>query len=412
MMTESANRVAAPPERARLRRAITLWPLLLYGLGEIVGAGIYVAVGAVIERAGSAAPLSFLIAGIAAALTGLCYAELGSRFPAAGGAAVYVDRAFGAATSRAVAIALTLVVAIAAAAIARGAAVYLAILVPLPEPVLIAALIAGFIAVAAVGIRESVAFAAAIGVIEIVGLVVATAYGWLGADAWPDPGAMLPRGLGAWGGALSGAFIAFFAFIGFENLANLAEEVKNPRRTLPLGILGSLAASLVLYVGFASAAVAQDPAGAALPFLAVFGVERGPAAAALAGIGFLAVANGVLVQIVMLARLFYGMADLGRLPAVLARVHPRTQTPLLATVAAGAIVLAAATLVSFAGLLVAANALTLAIFAVVAAALWRIKRRAPVPTPSAEGVFVVPSWVPPAAACLSLALIAVALVGA
>src|SRR5260221_6124262 len=90
----------------------------------------------------------------------------------------------------------------------------------------------------------------------------------------------------------------------------------------------------------------QVRGGAARPFLAVFGVERGPAAAALAGIGFLAVANGVLVQIVMLARLFYGMADLGPLPAALARVHPRTQTPLLATLVAGAIVLAAATPVS------------------------------------------------------------------
>src|SRR5205807_350947 len=155
------------PSRAQLRRAITLWPLLLYGLGEIVGAGIYVAVGTVIERAGSAAPLSFLIAGIAATLTGLCYAELGSRLPAAGG---------------------------------------------------------------------------------IAGLIAAIAFGWLGAAAWPDARAMLPRDLGAWGGVLSGASIAFFAFIGFENLSNLAEEVKNPRRTLPLGILGSLAASLVLYV--------------------------------------------------------------------------------------------------------------------------------------------------------------------
>jgi amino acid transporter len=393
--------------RTQLRRVITLWPLLLYGLGEIVGAGIYVAVGAVIARAGTAAPLSFLIAGLAAALTGLCYAELGSRFPAAGGAAVYVDRAFGAAMSRAAAFALTLVVAIAAAAIARGAAIYLAVLVPLPEPVLVTAVIGGFIAVAAIGIRASVALAAAIGAIEIVGLVAATAYGWFSADAWPDPAATVPHDLLAWRGTLAGAFIAFFAFIGFENLANLAEEVTEPRRTLPLGILGSLAASLVLYVGFAAAAVVQDRASAALPFLAVFGVVQGPAAAALASIGFLAVANGVLVQIVMLARLFYGMADLGRLPAALAHIHPRTQTPLLATLAAGAIVLAAALLASFEGLLLAANALTLAIFALVAVALWRIKRC----TPVAAGAFVVPAWVPPVAAVVSLGLIAVALAG-
>jgi amino acid transporter len=271
--------------------------------------------------------------------------------------------------------------------------------------------IVGFIAVAAIGIRESVALAAAIGAIEIVGLIAAIAFGWLSADAWPDPVAMLPRDLAQWRGTLAGAFIAFFAFIGFENLANLAEEVREPRRTLPLGILGSLAASLVLYLGFATAAVVQGRASAALPFLAVFGVAQGstlgPLAALLAAIGFLAVANGVLVQIVMLARLFYGMADLGRLPAALARIHPRTQTPLLATVAAGAIVLVAALLVSFESLLLAANALTLAIFALVAAALWRIKHDAP----TAAGAFLVPAWVPPLAAVVSLALIAVALAG-
>jgi basic amino acid/polyamine antiporter, APA family len=82
--------VSVPPQdpgAPTLRRILTFWPLVLYGLGVIVGAGIYVALGAVIARAGDAAPLSFLLAGLAAGLTGLCYAELAGRFPDAAGAA-------------------------------------------------------------------------------------------------------------------------------------------------------------------------------------------------------------------------------------------------------------------------------------------------------------------------------------
>src|SRR5579864_3031542 len=86
--------VAAPSER-ELRRVLTFWPLVFYGLGVIVGAGIYVALGAVIARAHEAAPWSFLISGLAAALTGLCYAELAGRYPDAAGAASYVRHGFG-----------------------------------------------------------------------------------------------------------------------------------------------------------------------------------------------------------------------------------------------------------------------------------------------------------------------------
>src|SRR5580765_2727544 len=115
----------APPAPV-LRRVLSLWQLIFYGLGVIVGAGIYVAIGAVIERAGTAAPLSFLLAGSAAAMTGLCYAELASRFPDASGAVSYVRHGFG--SDRLAVLtgaAVTLAVTIAAASIARGAVNYL-----------------------------------------------------------------------------------------------------------------------------------------------------------------------------------------------------------------------------------------------------------------------------------------------
>ncbi|HEX7776224.1 MAG TPA: amino acid permease [Parvibaculum sp.] len=386
-----------------LRRVLTLWPLIFYGLGVIVGAGIYVAIGSVIARAGDAAPLAFLLAGVVAALTGLCYAELAGRFPEAAGAAAYVRRGFGSdRLSQIVGAAMTFAVAISAASIARGAVLYLVMLAPLPVPLLLAALIAVFTAVALLGVRESVGLAAAIGLLEIAGLIAATAAGLMATTDfhlghWPE------IDWSAWPGLFSGAFIAFFAFIGFETLANLGEEVKDPARTLPRGIVGAVAASIVLYIAVSSAAVLADRG----PDNPLIGLFEGRAASVFAAVGFLSVANGVLVQIVMLSRLFYGMARSGQLPAWLGRIHARTRTPAGATLVAGAIVLAAALLVPFERLLVSANALTLLLFAVVDMALWRVKRK----EPAMPGAFTVPAAVPPIAAALSIVLMLSELLG-
>jgi basic amino acid/polyamine antiporter, APA family len=379
-----------------LRRVLTFWPLIFYGLSVIVGAGIYVAIGAVIRRAGEAAPVSFLLAGIAAGLTGLCYAELAGRFPEASGAVGYIRHGFASdRLAQFAGAAITVAVAVATASIARGAVHYLIILLPLPVPVLTALLVVGFTAIATRGVRESVGLAAVMGVLEIAGLIVATAAGLLAAPDY-HIGGMVPAGLAGWRGAFAGAFIAFFAFIGFETLANLAEEVKDPQRTLPRGILGAVAASIVLYVTVSTATVLADSTSTS-PLLDLF---EGRNATAFAAVSSIAVANGVLVQIIMLARLFYGMACNGELPAGLARVDPRTRTPARATILAGAIVLVAALLVPFEQLLTLTNGFTLAIFVLVDFALCRVQRRAP----ESGGGFTVRRWVPPLAASASLAL--------
>ena len=180
------DRPAAP---AGLRRSLTFWPMVLYGLGVIVGAGIYVAVGTVIARAGGGAPLSFLLAGLIAGLTGLCYAELASRFPDAGGAAIYVQRGFDSdRAGQLVGLLMTVALAVSAASIARGAVSYLAMLLPIHPTVLIVMLIIGFTGVAAWGVRESVGLAAAIGALEIGGLVTAIAVGLLDATTFDTAG--------------------------------------------------------------------------------------------------------------------------------------------------------------------------------------------------------------------------------
>ncbi len=381
----------------RLRRVIGLGPLILNGLAVIVGAGIYVAIGAVIRRAGDAAPLSFLLAGIPACLTGLCYAELASRFPEASGSVAYVRHGFGSdRIAQLTGAAMTFAVAISAASIARGAAHYLVAVLPLPTPFLVLLMIVGFTAIATRGIGANVWLASVMGTIEIGGLLVATATGFLhvapGADiAW------VPTTFMGWQGAFAGAFIAFFAFIGFETLVNLAEEVKNPRRTVPLAIIGAVGASVLLYVAVTSSVTLADRPDAN-PLLGLF---EGRDATLFAAIASIAVSNGVLLQIVTLGRMFYGMAGNGQLPAALHRIDPATGSPLRATLLSGSIILVVALLVPFETLLAATNAVSLCIFILVDLALWRVQHQ-----PSPTGGFAVPRLVPLAAASTALLLLA------
>ena len=370
-------------------------------MGVIVGAGIYVAIGAVIERAGGAAPLSFLLAGLVAAASGLCYAELAGRFPEAAGAAAYVRHGFGSDRLALVTgLALAAAIVVAAASIAAGAVHYLELLLPLPPSVLTALVVVLFTVVASLGVRESVFLAAGIGALELLGLLAATFSGLASAPAI-DVLAMVPADRAGWAGVTAGAFIAFFAFIGFESLANMGEEVRDPHRTLPRGIVGAIGVSLVLYLAVAVAAVAggREPASLA----ALFG---GPGASAFAVVGTLAVANGVLVQIMVLARLFFGVAKRGQLPTLLARVNARTRTPLAATVLAGGLVLGMALFLPFERLLALANLITLLIFALVDIALWRVQRA----SSAGQGRFAVPHWLPLVAAALALALVAAELI--
>lgn len=381
-----------------LERILTFWPLVLYGMGVIVGAGIYVALDAVMQRAGPTAPISFLLAGLSAGLTGLCYAELSGRFPQAAGAASYVAEGFRSKVlGTLVGIATTFAVAVAAAAIAHGATQFLAHLLPISPTFIAVVIISVFTGVAIAGVGASVGLAALVGVIEIAGLVAAIIAGIISAPDFYRPD-MFPSTVAGWRSTLAGAFIAFFAFIGFETLANMAEETRAPQRTVPLSILGAVVASIVLYVGVAIATVLADQGGAN-PLLALFSANG---AQTFAAIAFVAVSNGVLVEIMMLSRLLYGMTNNGQLPTWLGAVHPLTRTPIIATLTAGAIVLTAAIVLPFHSLLVTANAITLGIFLLVDVALMLIHAREPV----LIGSFKAPRWAPPIAASLSGALLA------
>jgi len=397
-------------ESPTLKRTLGLTMLTLYGLGTIIGAGIYVLVGAVAARAGMAAPLSFLVAGVLATFTGLSYAELGQRLPEAAGAAAYAREGFKSAwMGRLTGFATLLVALVAAASVARGGAGYLLEIIDIPLPVASGAVILVFTFLAAWGVKESVFIAAAMTVIETIGLVIVVA---VGGDALGDLPARMPEmwphaawdGAGAWGGVMAGAFLAFFAFAGFENIVNMAEETHNVERTLPRAVVLSILISAGLYMLVVTIAVLlvtpQDLAVSDAPLCEVVDCSRG-AMGAFAPIALIATLNGVLIEIVLMARVAYGMARRGWLPKALARVHANRRTPLFATVLVGGVVFALTTAVEFEPLARFTSAMLLLIFVVVNLSLIRLKRH----QPDAVLTLRIPLWVPVIGAASSVVLL-------
>lgn len=400
----------APPPPA-LRRVLGTPLLALYGIGVIVGAGIYVLVGAVIGEAGSLAPWSFVLAGVLAGLTGLSYAELAVRFPEAAGAAAYVKEAFGSnRLSRLAGFAVAAVVVVSTASIARGSIGYVQVFASVPGPLIAGGIVALFTLVACLGVRESVGVGAAMTLVELGGLLLVIAAGAPGLLSLPDRVDELMPWPAGWASIGVGAFLAFFAFIGFENLANMAEEARAPERSLPRAILLSLGICTLLYVVIAVVVVLTlRPDALAVsqtPLLDVTARAGWFSSEAFAGVAIVAIVNGVLLELIMLGRLLFGMARRGWLPAGLGATSPWRRTPVSATLLGGGIVLGVTLAVPFASLVAATSTITLLIFAGVNLALWRLQRS----QPRSDG-FRVPRFIPPLAAVSNLLLAAAPLLG-
>ncbi|MDP6876544.1 MAG: amino acid permease [Alphaproteobacteria bacterium] len=382
-------------DRPKLRRRLNLPLLTLYGLGVTIGAGIYVLVGATAAKAGIYAPISFLLAAGVVGFTGFAYCELGTRYPVSAGEAAYVRQGF---NSRTLSLIVGLMVVasgvVSSAAVAIGAAAYLEAFVPLSPRILTALVILLVGLVAVWGILESVALAALFTVIEIGGLALVV---WFGLAAGPAPIANLvpPFEAGAWSGILAAGLLAFFAFVGFEDIANVAEEVKQPGRTLPRGIILTLIIATLIYFTVVSVVVLvvpmHDLIGSAAPLALIF-ETAGPGISMLFSvIAIIATVNGALIQVIMASRVLYGLAAQGNLPQVLAKVNGVTHTPLLATALVVAIIFVLAYFLPIGELAEMTSTIVLVVFSFVNLALLRLKWTG---TPPTGDVFQVPVWVP------------------
>ncbi len=377
--------------RPGLRRRIGLGLLTAYGVGVMVGAGIYVLVGVVAGHAGIWAPLVFVLAALIAAPTCLTYAELAGRIPEAAGEAAYALAATGRqGPALTTGIGTEIVGVVSAAVVLQGGVGYLRALVDLPDGLLIAAVGVGLGIAAVVGVLESLALAAVFTAIEILGLLIVIGAGAAGPAAVQTEAALafVPAGLAA------GGMLAFFAFLGFEDIVNMVEETREPSRTVPRAIFLALGVTTLLYVAVAWAAVRAVPveqlAASRQPLALVFETASGRSADFLAAIATVAALNGVLAQVVMSARVLYG---LGRFSAAFAPFHhaaPRFGTPVLATVVATGAVIALALTAPLLALAEITSMVLLCVFIVVNASLIALKRRGPAPV----GAFVAPAWLP------------------
>lgn len=400
----------ATPQRG-LVRTLSLTHAVLYGLGVTIGAGIYVLVGVMADRSGMHAPLAFLVAAIPMALSAASFAELGTRMPVSASEAAYIQAAFDRRwLSLSVGLLVVATATISAATIVSGSAGYIASFLDWPDSWIIAGVVLAMGAVSCLATTQSVTFAGMMTVIEIGGLAVIIG---AGAMMGGEPLGRLPElvpGAGdavAWVSVLGSSLVAVFAFLGFEHLVNISEEMKEPTRTLPRALFLTLGITAFLYflvVWIAVVAVSPAELGASrAPLALVFERLTGFPLAMMSAIAIVATLNGVVVHMIMIARVLYGMARQGFLPSRLGTVSSATGTPLITTGIGVTAILALALALSLGGLADLAARGTLVIFALINLALIWIKRAEAAPP---SNVFVCPLWVPFAGFASTVALLA------
>ncbi|HBN07894.1 MAG TPA: amino acid permease [Cyanobacteria bacterium UBA8530] len=340
---------------AGLKRVLGAFDLTLLGVGAIIGTGIFVITGpAAAFKAGPAIVLSFLLAGIACAFAALCYAELAAMIPLSGSAYTYAYAAFGEIVAWVIGWDLILEYIVASSAVAIGWSGYfnnmlkgigLAIPVALTGapnlangtfvnlPAILITLIVTAVLVA--GIKESSNTAGFFVALKLTVLVLFLVVGSTGIKVsnWSP---FLPFG---WMGVLSGAAIIFFAFIGFDALSTVAEEVKNPQKNLPIGIIASLVICTLFYILVAIVLTGMMPyhqLGTEAALATALYATGHNWTAALLSVGAIAGITSVLLVMLMgQPRIFFAMARDGLFPKIFAGVHPKFQTPWLATIITG-----------------------------------------------------------------------------
>jgi APA family basic amino acid/polyamine antiporter len=413
----------------KLRRSLSALDLTVFGVGVVIGTGIFVLTGeAAGVEAGPAVALSFVVAGIACALAAVCYAEFASTVPVAGSAYTFSYATLGEIFAWIIGWDLVLELALGAATVASGWSTYFADLaeqagITLPESVysdghnlVAAAIVLLLTGVICFGINVSAKVNAVIVTIKvaIVLLVIIAGLFFVKASNYspfippagsegakapkPDPSLLQDLGLSPGGpfgvaGIFTAAALVFFAFIGFDVVATAAEETKNPQRDLPRGIFGSLAICTTLYVAVSlvvTGMVKYDKVSVEAPLAEAFRSVDKPTIATIISIGALAgLTTVMMILMIGQSRVFFAMARDRLLPPVFATVSERTGTPVRTTITTGVVIAALAGLLPLEELAKLVNIGTLFAFVLVSAGIIVLRRT----RPDLERAFRVP-WVP------------------
>src|SRR5581483_9319444 len=401
-----------------LRRALGPVNLVTLGIGAIIGAGIFVITGqAAAQFAGPAIIISFVLAGTACAFAGLCYSEFASMIPIAGSAYTYSYATLGELVAWIIGWDLILEYAFGAATVAVGWSGHLRAFLTdlgLGLPAMPTSNVTlfghafqlkydyiGFIVILAIttilviGIKESANFTTVIVILKVlvVCMFIVLAVAFLAAHAWkpnywhpfipPNTG---ETGSFGWSGILRGAGVVFFAYIGFDAVSTAAQEAKNPKRDMPIGILVSLVICTILYIlvsGLLTHLVPYKDLMVPDPVVIGIRVTGHPWATFLVELGALAgLATVMLVMLLGQARVFFSMSRDGLLWPWASKVHPRFRTPYLSSIVVGVFVAILATLVPLSVLDEMTSIGTLLAFVLVSAGVWVMRRTHPdVPRP-------------------------------
>lgn len=421
--TKTVERAIADTDEPahRLRRDLSGLDLTVFGVGVVIGTGIFVLTGrAAGVQAGPAVALSFVVAGVTCALAALCYAEFASTVPVAGSAYTFSYATLGELIAWMIGWDLILELALGASTVAVGWSQYFADVmsqlgIDLPagvyseEPSLTspnlvaAAIVLVLTGVICLGVKVSARLNAVIVTIKVAVVLFVIVAGLFyvkasnyspfippagsptaeGAEAAPSLLQDLGFSPGAFGvmGIFTGAALVFFAFIGFDIVATAAEETKNPQRDVPIGVLGSLAICTALYVAVSLVVVGMveyDQVSVAAPLAEAFRSVGRPEFATIISVGALAGLTTVMM-ILMLgqSRVFFAMSRDRLLPPVFSRVNERTGTPVRVSVVTGVVVAVIAALVPLGELAELVNIGTLFAFVLVAVGVVVLRRTRP-----------------------------------
>ena len=328
-------------DASELKRSITGRLLFFYVLGDVLGSGIYVLIGLVAGAVGGAFWVAFALGVAIAAITGLAYAELVTKYPQAAGASLYVNKAFRSPTLTFFITICTLSALFAASgSLASGFARYFGSVFAAPPALLVTLVFVALLTVVNyIGITESVVINMVMTFVEIAGLVIVLVIGAVHvARGDADFGVLAEFSTGDANpifAIVAGVALSFFAMTGFENAANVAEETVDPSRTFPRALVGGMLAAGVIYVLVAMTAALVVPvgtlAGSDAALLEVVRAGVLPVSVTLFSIiALVAITNTTLVSLVAQSRILYGMGRADVVPRVFARVHPTRRSPTVA----------------------------------------------------------------------------------